>query len=187
MLQVCRKRECEEDLIKIDDDNEKAFVRKREKSTNIKFLDDGDTIDERTFYTQVKIDEEEYEIGDYGMTIGSDTGPNLIVQIISIYKERNKKCAHVRFFVGGPETILGEIADPKELFALKHCETIPLYFLLRKVQVEYHAIPKNWNLLGGDPDSIPTPTTNRAGESGIYWYRHLYIYEKGRFEKIPHR
>ena len=185
-MQVCRKRECEEDLIKIDDDNEKAFVRKREKSTNIKFLDEGDEIDERTFYTKVRIDEEEYEIGDYGMTIGSDTGPNLIVQIISIYKERNKKCAHVRFFVGGPETILGEIADPKELFALKHCETIPLYFLLRKVQVEYHAIPKNWNLLGGDPDSIPTPTTNRAGESGIYWYRHLYIYEKGRFEKMPH-
>ena len=59
---VCTERFCDDTIIKLEDDDE-AFVRRREKSTNIKFGEVSQECEVKTFYYKVKIDQEEYEIG----------------------------------------------------------------------------------------------------------------------------
>ena len=130
---VCFQRECDEQVIKLDLDEEPAtFVRKREKSTKIEY-GASKRIEDRTFYESVKIDGNTYEIGDFGMTMPSDpSSPRPICQILSLYldHETKEKNAHVRWFVYGHETILGEIADPNELFALKDCENMNIMVMV---------------------------------------------------------
>ena len=124
------------------------------------------------------------------MTFPNDaTSSRPICQILSITKnqQNGQRNAHVRWFVYGHETILGEIADPNELFAMKDCENIPLHILMTNVMVEHFQVPDNWNMLGGSEESIQTPTTHRSrsGENDFYWFRSLYLPEQGRFERLP--
>ena len=50
------------------------------------------------------------------------------------FKERHEKIAHVQYFCRGSDTVLGELSDKKELFALDDCEDVQLFELMRKVR-----------------------------------------------------
>ena len=40
----------------------------------------------------------------------------------------------MQYFCRGSDTVLGELSDKKELFALDDCEDVQLFELMRKVQ-----------------------------------------------------
>ena len=48
--------------------------------------------------------------------------PSYICKIIAIIKEKSTKVAHVRWLERGENTIFGDLADPKEVFAVYDCE-----------------------------------------------------------------
>ena len=66
--------------------------------------------------------------------------------------------AHVRWFAIGHDTVLGNVADPKELFVVYDCEDIELHDIIKKLNIEYCPVPPTWAMLGGTPESLVTPT-----------------------------
>ena len=45
--------------------------------------------------------------------------------------------AHVAHYCRSGHTVLGETADPKEVFPILDCENVPLVDVLRKIEVTY--------------------------------------------------
>jgi DNA (cytosine-5)-methyltransferase 1 len=49
----------------------------------------------------------------------------------------------------GCDTVLGETADPVELFVIDQCEDFDLSAVVRKATVIQKVIPNNWAKMGG--------------------------------------
>ena len=143
-----------------------------------------------TYYEKVEINKETYQIGDFAEVIPEDSNSKpYICKIINLFQIKKRssviKAAHVRWFARGENTIFGDIADPKEVFAIHDCEDVELHRFMRLIQIQYQGIPENWSQLGGTSDSIVTPTTHIGGIDGIYWYRKLYHPDTARYEEVP--
>ncbi|KYB29654.1 DNA (cytosine-5)-methyltransferase PliMCI [Tribolium castaneum] len=78
----------------------------------------------------------------------SATKPNTIARVVNIYTA-TEPMVHVYLFYRGNETILGEVANPQELFASNECEDCPVAAIVGQAKVVYKATPDNWADLGG--------------------------------------
>ena len=91
------------------------------------------------------------------------------------------KAAHVRWFARGENTIFGDYADPKEVFALYECEDLELHRFMKKIEIQYVDTPEDWKYQGGTAESIVTPSTFIGAEAdNIFWYRKSYQPETAR-------
>ncbi|KAG5878342.1 hypothetical protein JTB14_023695 [Gonioctena quinquepunctata] len=76
--------------------------------------------------------------------------PLCIVKIVYMYDMLPQRFMfHGHLFCRGTDSILGETADPRELFFIDDCDDLPLGSIVRKAEVEYRKIPGNWSELGG--------------------------------------
>ena len=89
--------------------------------------------------------------------------------------------AHVRWFARGENTIFGDYADPKEVFALYDCEDLELHRFMRKLQIQYIPTADNWKDQGGTSDSLVTPSNFIGAEDNIFWYRKSYHPDTARY------
>ena len=73
--------------------------------------------------------------------------PPYICKIIAMKKEEKFKVAHVRWFARGENTIFGDLADPKEVFAVYDCEDVELFRFIRPLHIQHSPVEKNWSTL----------------------------------------
>ncbi|KAG8228423.1 DNA (cytosine-5)-methyltransferase 1-like [Ladona fulva] len=62
------------------------------------------------------------------------------------------KCGIKTYYNRGSETVLGETADPTEVFCTDECEDVPLKVIVKKVKVFHYKHPEDWANLGGIAD-----------------------------------
>ena len=133
--------------------HEEFETRKREGSTKIIFHADDkiDAKDDKVYYSKTNVNGTEYKLNDFALVHPPDEDITpYVCKILSIHTTKKYKIAHVRWFALGEDTVLGKVADSKELFALHDCEDIELNDMIRLVQVEFIKIPDNWSQLGGE-------------------------------------
>ncbi|CAH1179610.1 unnamed protein product [Phaedon cochleariae] len=90
--------------------------------------------------------------GDYVMLKSENPNePLCVTQIIHMYDQLPQRFMfHGHLFCRGTDTVLGETADPRELFVVDDCEDLPLGSIVRNAEVEYRKVPENWSSVGGD-------------------------------------
>ncbi|KAK9745054.1 Cytosine specific DNA methyltransferase replication foci domain [Popillia japonica] len=87
---------------------------------------------------------------------------------------------HAHIFCRGTNTVLGETANPRELFEADSCENCPLGSIVRKTKVEMRIISKDWFEKGG-LDNLPSQTDD---DEETFFYSKRYVRDSGRFEDI---
>lgn len=96
----------------------------------------------RTYYSSVMISGEEYHINDCVMVEPDDPKtPVYIARINHMWEDgRGEKHFHAHWFLRGSDTILGETADPYEVFIANDCEDTLLDSIMKKVNIllPYH-------------------------------------------------
>ncbi|KAJ8970400.1 hypothetical protein NQ317_001491 [Molorchus minor] len=103
-------------------------------------------------YSSALVGEVIIKQGDFVMLKSENPNePLCIAKVIYMYdKPPQKYMFHGHLFCRGTDTILGETADPRELFLVDNCEDLPLGGIVRKAEVEYRGMPENWFEVGGD-------------------------------------
>ena len=95
----------------------------------------------RKYYDSAMVGDVEYQIGDCVMVRPDIKGSaSYIGRIVYLLEEKHEKIAHVQYFCRGSDTVLGELSDKKELFALDDCEDVQLFELMRKVQISHEPL-----------------------------------------------
>ena len=113
------------------------------RSTDIEFLHELDKKGDQTFYQMVIINGVNYEIGDHAevVPVDEDCTPFyckiISLSLLKLDKKRTEKIAHVRWFDLGENTVLGDTADPKELFAVYNCEDTALEDFIRPIFIQH--------------------------------------------------
>lgn len=104
----------------------------------------------RTYYKSVMIGNEKIEVNDYILVESSSpTNPFHIYKIMFMWENENgTKQLHGNWFYRSDLTVLGETADPKELFLSDCCDDIPVSCIKSKANVIYKKMPENWFELG---------------------------------------
>ena len=89
----------------------------------------------RTFYASVTINDETYNINDSVMVEPDDPKTPVYLARINHMWEDNKgeKHFHADWYWRGCDTVLGETADPLELFITEDCEDTLLNSIMKKV------------------------------------------------------
>ena len=186
---VCDSRQCDNSEIIFEADEDQEIRHKKAKSHEIEFGNKFAEKDGKTYYDSVTIKGKKYDRNDHAQLVPIDPMASAqFCKILSLYQDKNKrKAAHVRWFALGQDTVLGNVADPKELFAVYDCEDVLLEDFIRKVDIQYTPISsaEEWQMAGGTRDSIITPTTHIGNQKDLYWYRHMYDPDLARFEKVP--
>ncbi|CAG9855238.1 unnamed protein product [Phyllotreta striolata] len=164
--QACKLRRCMYMAIKeaelSDNEEESDLKSKKKKETayvskktinKVKWLEESST-KYKTYqcYSSAQIGNFIVKTGEYVMLKPeSDEHPLYIAKIIYMYdKFPQKYVFHAHLFCRGIDSILGETANPRELFVVDDCEELLLGSIVRKAKVEYRKIPPNWFELGGE-------------------------------------
>ena len=63
--------------------------------------------------------------------------PAYVCKVLYLFNGPQGPVAHVAHYCRGGHTVLGEAADPNELFAIFDCEDVHLSEVVRKVNVTY--------------------------------------------------
>ena len=157
----------------------------REKNTRVKWIGEPKEHQGSKYYTSAEVNDDTLEIGDFIVVRPDDQNTtNFVCRIIYFEQDGSEKIAHVQTYCRGNDTLLGETADPKELFALIDCESIPCYEIIRKLDVWYWPGPKKWKQIGGSKLSTYTPS-DEINDPFCYWFRLVYNPALGRFEAVP--
>ena len=159
----------------------------REKTTRVKWIGDAKESSQGSsrYYNAAEVNTELLEVGDFILVRPDDQNTtNFICRIIYFEHDGSEKIAHVQTYARGNDTLLGETADPKELFAMIDCESIPCYEIIRKLDVWYWPGPKKWKDVGGLKISCYTPS-DELNQNFCYWFRQMYNPALGRFEAVP--
>jgi hypothetical protein len=92
----------------------------REKSTRIKWIGESNENNNGSkYYTSAEVNGETLEVGDFILVRPDDQNTTYFVcRIIYFAQDGSEKISHVQTYCRGNDTLLGETADPKELFAL---------------------------------------------------------------------
>ncbi|KAJ8969760.1 hypothetical protein NQ314_001597, partial [Rhamnusium bicolor] len=131
-------------------------------------------------YSSVNIDDFVVRQGDYVMLYAEfPTNPLRIAKVSYMYDSPDEGAMfHAHFFCRGTDTILGETADPRELFVVDDCDDYPLGCILQKTEVEFRKNPQDWADLGGNlnlPLIVEDKTT-------LYFFSKIYDYEFSKFK-----
>ena len=157
----------------------------REKTTRVKWIGDTKECNGSKYYNRAEVNNEKLESGDFILVRPDDQNTtNFVCRIIYFEHDGSEKIAHVQTYCRGADTLLGETADPKELFAMIDCESIPCYEIIRKLDVWYWPGPTKWKLAGGSKTSTYTPS-DELNDNFCYWFRLMYNPALGRFEEVP--
>ena len=139
----------------------------------------------RKYYDSAKVNDVEYKIGDCVMVRPDIKGTaSFIGRIVYFLEDKREKIGHIQYFCHGRDTVLGELSDKKELFALDDCEDVQLFEIMCKVNVSYWPIPENWSELGGTEESIAPPPI--ADDECSYWFRLKYESRCARFTSVDY-
>ena len=186
ILQICFQREClQQQYSDITIVNEIERKRQRQESSSISFTGKPHVDNGLSFYESALVNGVSYEIGDFVMTRSCIDGtPHFVAQILYfVNDERGQdQAAHVRYFCRGIDTVLGNLGDEKELFALDDCEDVQVFEFVHKLKVNYWPVSENWFVQGGTEQAV-TPAPNSESEFS-YWFRMKYDHRYARFEAI---
>jgi DNA (cytosine-5)-methyltransferase 1 len=125
----------------------------------------------RQFYESAMVGEINTRVGDYVMLNSENSEePLCVAKIVYMYDRFPQgPTIHVHMFHRGIDTILGETADPQELFVANLCEDCPLGSVIRKAEVVFKETPKNWFELGGT-EILPLS----EGEGHVFHFSKQY-------------
>ncbi|XP_060863643.1 DNA (cytosine-5)-methyltransferase 1-like [Metopolophium dirhodum] len=105
----------------------------------------------------------------------------LIGCIEYFFKTKFKNNAHIQLFMHSYETVLGETADPQEIFSLKNCTNIDIKNVVRVLDVVQKIPSKNWFQLGNSKLQDLLEPINRKNKNSFF-YQLQYDDKFGRFE-----
>ncbi|KXJ20320.1 DNA (cytosine-5)-methyltransferase PliMCI [Exaiptasia diaphana] len=91
----------------------------------------------RRYYSSALINKEEVTVGDFVQVCPYDPHTPLYIACVSYMWEnsKGKKMFHARWMTRASDSVLGESADPRELFLADDCDDNPLGSILRKCTV----------------------------------------------------
>ncbi|KAJ8981448.1 hypothetical protein NQ317_000123 [Molorchus minor] len=103
-------------------------------------------------FSSVCVDEVVIQQGDHIMleAEGLDEPLRVATVVYMYHSPTEGPMFHAHLFCRGTETILGEIADPRELFVVDDCDDYPVGCIIKKAVVEFKKNPENWTDLGGE-------------------------------------
>lgn len=101
--------------------------------------------------------------------------PLIIAKIISLFSKYNQPTFHAQIYYRGIDTMLGETANPQELFVVDVCEDCPLGSIVDKAQVTLKGIPDDWSHLGG------LQTLDVPNDDNKFFINKRYDTETARF------
>nr|XP_023026505.1 DNA (cytosine-5)-methyltransferase 1-like [Leptinotarsa decemlineata] len=165
--QACKNRRCPNMAIhdaEISDNEDESEVREDSKKAKFKHCSKRIlhtvTWDEKSelkyrgnvCYSSAVVGDITVKSGDCVMLRSENPNePLCIVKIVYMYDMLPQKFMfHGHLFCRATDSILGETADPRELFFVDDCDDLPLGSIVRKAEVEYRKTPDNWFLVGGD-------------------------------------
>ena len=207
--QTCVERKCPNLGIELDDGNEteedadprsEPILEKPSKLTRAKHsgLSKVDWIEEpmfdvtdedrRAFYSSIRVNQEEYHIGDCVCVQADDPGkPPYIGKLMSMWEQTSKfgkkdKMVHVDWFVRASETLLQEAGDARELFLVDECEDLKANCIESKVLVHHLPPHKEWFFMGGVQEDRQLP---KCDGLSTFFYQKWYDPELARFEDPP--
>ncbi|KAB0805238.1 hypothetical protein PPYR_02208 [Photinus pyralis] len=132
----------------------------------------------RSYYQSAQVGDLVIELDDCVVLNSEEPNqPLWIARVGYMWQERDATLFHAHLFCRGSDTVLGETADPRELFVVDVCENCPLGSIVRKANVEKRTVPKNWATNGG-LDSLP-PRLDDDGRT--FFYSKRYDSENSRF------
>lgn len=104
----------------------------------------------KTYYKSVMVGNEKIEVNDCILVeSNSPTNPFHIYKIVFMWENENgTKQLHGNWFYRSDLTVLGETANPRELFLSDYCDDIPVSCIKSKANVIYKKVPENWFELG---------------------------------------
>lgn len=107
--------------------------------------------------------------GDYVMLHAANAGhPLLIARVAYMFEEQPVgKMFHAQMLCRATDTILGEVADPQELFVVDECDKCPLGAIVRKANV-----------------TLRDACTETADSGEYFFYQKKYDRTLGRFEDL---
>ncbi|XP_022173545.1 DNA (cytosine-5)-methyltransferase 1-like [Myzus persicae] len=107
----------------------------------------------------------------------------LIGCIEYFFKTKFKDMAHIQLFMHSYETVLGETADPQEIFALKKCKDIDIQNVVKILDVVQKIPNNNWFQLGNSKlQNLLEPVDRKNKKS--FFYQLQYDDTFGRFEYL---
>lgn len=117
----------------------------------------------RTYYKEVRIGDDIVKPGDHVMLNANEPGvPLLIAKVAYMWDESLQgKMFHAHLLCRGTDTVIGETADPRELFVVDECENCPLGSIVRKAEVELRKPDANWRFNGN-------PIVSRRGRNETF-------------------
>ena len=139
----------------------------------------------RVYYEGASVDDMVLVRGDcIEVKPDSDSETPYVARIMSFFQDsKNEKMVHVDWYCRGPDTVLGETSDTRELFTIDDCEDIPLASVTKKVRVVLHKPSPNWSMLGGIPN--PEDLYPLAADDTDSFYTQLnYEPQTARFEYL---
>uniref|UniRef100_A0A1B6C2M8 DNA (cytosine-5)-methyltransferase n=1 Tax=Clastoptera arizonana TaxID=38151 RepID=A0A1B6C2M8_9HEMI len=201
--QACAKRRCpnmavqeaddsedEDDFTGFDEDSELTFSQRptcsvRTISKNIEWI--GKPIEDgnKHYYTEVKIGEISFMQGDFVMVEPNNPAtPVMIAKLVYMWEDMKKlKRFHAEWFCRGTDTVLGETADPQEIFEMDECEDSLLTTISDKAKVVRVNMASNWAKLGGGKNYDFTESIDR-NDKKAFFYQKRYDSTHGRFEDL---
>ncbi|CAI9739711.1 DNA (cytosine-5)-methyltransferase 1-like [Octopus vulgaris] len=176
----------DENIVKKGDDSEKPIRHVASRNTKTKLEWVGEpvkTTPTNIYYNAVTINGKKVCVGDcVAVKPANPTVPMYIAKVAYMWEDKFKeKKFHALWFCRGSDTILGETADPFELFLVDDCEDSCLEYTISKVNVVYKSIPSDWAMLGGTDED----TNFNNNDSKTFYYQKWYDPELARFEDIP--
>ncbi|KAB7504337.1 DNA (cytosine-5)-methyltransferase PliMCI [Armadillidium nasatum] len=171
---------------RLSNDKSTRSHRIKKRVRNIEWVGEPQAVEgKKSYYMEVKVEGEIIKLGDCVMVEPDNPQiPVYIARVESLWElktGKGEKFFHADWFCRGSDTILGETADPQELFLINDCEDSLLEAVLRKVMVIEYTPPTNWKELGGNEESDPIEERN----DHTFFYQKWYNPELGRFEDIP--
>ncbi|XP_065281582.2 DNA (cytosine-5)-methyltransferase PliMCI-like isoform X1 [Dermacentor albipictus] len=96
--------------------------------------------------------------------------------------QARKKMAHIQWFMCSCETILGEVADPSEIYFVCECEDIAVSDIISACNVKRKFFYREWYEEGGKPY---TSSMSASCPKDGFTYSKMYFPALGRFEDVP--
>lgn len=93
----------------------------------------------RMYYRKAKVGDVIIEEGDYVLLNSEEPNhPLYVAQVAYLWDDKSQGATfHAHMFCRATDTILGETADPRELFVVDDCENCPLGSIVRKAKVNF--------------------------------------------------
>lgn len=133
---------------KVEEKPKKDF---KELKKDIVWIEEDQIVEgQKTYYKSVMVGNEKIELNDYVLVEPRNPAiPLHIAKVIYMWEGKTGvKQFHASWFRRGTDTILGETADPMEVFLSDDCEDVPFKSVNSKATVIHKKMPDNWSELG---------------------------------------